>query len=180
MISLVLCGGAVVVLVCALLKSISRQTRVLVCWSAAAICLCVCAVLFFACSDGLSIDAAQVVPAVVGLTLLAALTVGLELLSPFRRSRAKQPAERDAEAEERALNIVLALTGSALSVFAAVGELADNPLLTGLSIVVSSAISIRQTWLFLRLSGKRRDDENRAAYKRSALMKRLKTRKSRL
>lgn len=180
MISLILCFGAAAVLVCALMKSIPPQTRMLVCWSLATICHCICAVLFFACSGRLTVDVSQIVPAVMGLTLLAALTVGLELLSPLRKSRSKNPSERDAEAEERSLNIVLALTAGALSLFAVLGEKTENPLLTGLSLVVSASISIRQTWLFLRFSGKQHDEESSAVYKRSAIMKRLGTRKNRL
>lgn len=159
MIKFIILMGLLSVLAVVALKGIQPAVRKLVCWCIAALALTLSAVVFLTCSGTFSVNAAQIFPAVMGFLLLAAITAAVEMLSPSRIYHRKKSEAPDILAAEKALDLVLAIVCFVMSAVAVLAEVFDTPFLIGLSTILSSAISIRQTAFHLRLSASEPTDD---------------------
>lgn len=140
---------AVALLVTVLIKKLSDTLRGLVCWTISAITSAICMVIYFSVSSAFTAELSAIIPAIMGIGVVAVIAVLIELLSPASRFRTERVKEYDRAAAESSLNIVLLLICCAASAAAAATELLSQVQFSIFGMIPAMAISIRQLTYFM-------------------------------
>ncbi len=169
---IILCAGAVCMLITALIRTVPENTRGLVCWTVSSLTTAIALLYYFVMSDGFSIDVKVIPPAAAAFGAVLVLILIIEFFAPSKRFKKRDKAEYDADAAERSLNVVFAITAAVLCAVSAASDFFGEDSLLGLCLIPALAISVRQLSYCLYCS---RISSKNVGRERDELLRRLKS-----
>ncbi len=162
---IILCAGALCLLISSLIRSLAENTRGLVCWTISSLTAAMALLYYLVLSGSFDIDVKVIPPVAAAFGGVLALILRIELLAPPKRFKMRAKTEYDAAAAERSLNMVFAITAAVFCAAAAVSDFFGEESLLALCLIPALAISLRQLSYYLyrsrvssKNSGRERED----------------------
>ncbi len=169
---IILCAGALCMLISLLIRSVTENTRELVCWTISSLTAAMALLYYLVLSNSFDIDIKVIPPVAAAFGGVLALILLIEFLAPAKRFKRRDKTEYDAASAERSLNMVFAITAVSLCAAAAISDFLKEDSLLSLCLIPALAISLRQLSYYLYRS---RVSSKTGVREREDLLRRLRS-----